>query len=141
MKYVSLLALAIINVSVSSCSLLRSGGDGITGTEISTYTESINRYDLDIDPEYVTYTIDISTPEGRLALHGLTLEEARQKVLTDAAIKYRCTKIFGPKFSHLKKGKQILRITVSGQPARYKNSQKTATPDKEPQKNNIIIVK
>lgn len=141
MKYVLSTAFIVSCLLICSCSTTRSRGEGLTGEEISTYTESINRYDLDIDPEFVTYTIDISTPEGRLALHGLTLEEARQKVLTDAAIKFRCTKIFGPKFSHLKKGKQILRITVSGQPARYKNSQKTASPDKEPQKDNVIIVK
>lgn len=138
-----ILSKAIIGLSilVSSCSSLRSGGEGNTAEEIPTYMESINRYDLDIDPEYITYTIDISTPEGRIALNGLTLTQAKEKVLNDAAIKYHCTKIFGPKFSHLKKGKQILRITVSGQPARYKNSQKTATPDKEPQKKNVIIVK
>ncbi len=130
-----------MSLVICSCSSTRSGGYGNTAAEIPTYTESINRYDLDIDPEYITYTIDISTPEGRLALHGLTLEQAQQKVLTDATIKFHCTKIFDPKFSYLKKGKQILRITVSGQPARYKNSQKTATPDKEPLKNDVIIVK
>lgn len=134
-------AIIAAGLLVCSCSSFRSGGEGNTASEIPTYTESINRYDLDIDPEYVTYTIDISTPEGQIALNGLTLEQAKQKVLTDAAIKYHCTKIFDPKFSHLKKGKQILRITVSGQPARYKNSRKTATPDKENPGNNVIIVK
>lgn len=141
MKYAYLLSLVTTFLLVCSCSSARSGGGGITGAEISTYTESLNRYDLDIDSEFITYTIDISTPEGQIKLNGLTLEQAQQLALDEAAIKYKCTKIFGPKFSHLKKGKHILRITVSGQPARYKNSQKTATPDKEPQKNNIIIVR
>lgn len=125
----------------SSCSSLRSGGEGITGTEIATYTESINRFDLDVDPQGVTYTIDISTPEGRIALEGLTLEQAKKLALEDAAIKNNCARLISPKFSHLKKGKQILRVTVFGFPARYKNSEKTATPDKEPKKNNVIIVK
>lgn len=141
MKYTSLLVLVITSAIVSSCSLLRSGGDGITGTEISTYTESINRYDLDVDPQGITYTIDISTQEGKIKLNGLSLSQAQQLALEEAAIKNNCARIISPKFSHLKKGKQILRVTVFGFPARYKNSQKTATPDKEPQRNNIIIIK
>lgn len=124
-----------------SCSSIRSGGEGITDTEIATYTESINRFDLDVDPQGITYTIDISTQEGQLKLKGLSLEQAKKLALEEAAIKNNCARIISPKFSHLKKGKQILRVTVFGFPARYKNSQKTATPDKEPQRNNVIIVK
>lgn len=141
MKYSSLIAFVTINLLISSCSSLRSGGDGITDTEIATYTESINRFDLDVDPQGITYTIDISTQEGKLKLNGLSLEQAKKMALEEAAIKNNCARIISPKFSHLKKGKQILRVTVFGFPARYKNSQKTATPDKEPQRNNVIIVK
>lgn len=122
-----------------SCSSLRSGGDGITNTEVTTYTESINRYDLDVDPQGITYSIDISTMEGKIKLNGLSLEQAKKLALEEAAIKNNCARIISPKFSHLKKGKQILRVTVFGFPARYKNSQKPATPDKE--RNNVIIVK
>lgn len=141
MKYTSLIALIAISSVLLSCSSLRSGGEGLTDTEITTYTESINRFDLDVDPQGITYTIDISTQEGKLKLNGLSLEQAKKMALEEAAIKNNCARIISPKFSHLKKGKQILRVTVFGFPARYKNSQKTATPDKEPQKNNIIIVK
>ena len=141
MKYTSLIALIAISSVLLSCSSLRSGGEGLTDTEIATYTESINRFDLDVDPQGITYTIDISTQEGKLKLNGLSLEQAKKMALEEAAIKNNCARIISPKFSHLKKGKQILRVTVFGFPARYKNSQKTATPDKEPQKNNIIIVK
>lgn len=141
MKYSSLIAFVTISLFISSCSSLRSGGDGITDTEIATYTESINRFDLDVDPQGITYTIDISTQEGKLKLNGLSLEQAKKMALEEAAIKNNCARIISPKFSHLKKGKQILRVTVFGFPARYKNSQKTATPDKEPQRNNVIIVK
>lgn len=125
---------------MSSCSLLRSGGDGITDTEIDTYIESINRLDLDIDTQGITYTIDISTEEGRIKLNGLTLNQAKKVALEEAAIKNNCARIISPKFSHLKKGKQILRVTVFGFPARYKNSQKTATPDK-PKNTPVYIVK
>ena len=141
MKYSSLIAFVTISLFISSCSSLRSGGDGITDTEIATYTESINRFDLDVDPQSITYTIDISTQEGQLKLKGLSLEQAKKLALEEAAIKNNCARIISPKFSHLKKGKQILRVTVFGFPARYKNSQKTATPDKEPQKENVIIIK
>ena len=141
MKYTSLIALATTVLLVCSCSSLRSGGAGITDTEVATYTESINRYDLDVDPQGITYTIDISTVEGKLKLNGLSLEQAKQLALEEAAIKNNCARIISPKFSHLKKGKQILRVTVFGFPARYKNSEKTATPDKEPQKENVIIIK
>lgn len=141
MKYTSLIALATTVLLVCSCSSLRSGGAGITDTEVATYTESINRYDLDVDPQGITYTIDISTMEGKLKLNGLSLEQAKQLALEEAAIKNNCARIISPKFSHLKKGKQILRVTVFGFPARYKNSQKTATPDKPRPENNVIIVR
>lgn len=141
MKFTSLIAFVTASIIVCSCSSTRSGGDGITGTEINTYTESINRYDLDIDTEGITYTIDISTQEGKLKLNGLSLAQAQQLALEEAAIKHNCARIISPKFSHLKKGKQILRITVFGFPARYKNSQKTATPDKPSPDNNVIIVR
>lgn len=141
MKYSSLIILAAVSILVCSCSSLRSGGDGITGTEINTYTESINRFDLDVDSQGITYTIDISTQEGKIKLNGLSLAQAQQLALEEAAIKNNCARIISPKFSHLKKGKKILRVTVFGFPARYKNSQKTATPDKEPSRNNVIIVR
>lgn len=141
MKHIYYIAVIASCLLVSSCSLLRSGASGITDTEIPTYNESINRYDLDVDPQGVVYTIDISTPEGQITLEGLNLEQAKKVALEQAAIKNNCARIISPKFSHLKKGKQILRITVFGFPARYKNSQKTATPDKEPQKDNVIIIK
>lgn len=136
-----LLLVVIASLFLYSCGSYRSGRDGYTSTEIQTYTESINRYDLDVDPQGVTYTIDISTPEGKIKLNGLSLAQAQQLALEEAAIKNNCARIISPKFSHLKKGKQILRVTVFGFPARYKNSQKTATPDRPRHENNIIIVR
>lgn len=141
MKYIYYIATIIVCVGICSCSSIRSGGEGITSTEIATYTESINRYDLDVDTEGITYTIDISTQEGKIKLKGLSLEQAKQLALEEAAIRNNCARIISPKFSHLKKGKHVLRVTVFGFPARYKNSQKTATPDRERSGNNVIIVK
>lgn len=141
MKRLLSTSIIIVSLLLYSCSSYRSGGDGYTSTEIQTYNESINRFDLDVDQQGITYTIDISTQEGKIKLKGLSLEQAKQIALEEAAIKNNCARIISPKFSHLKKGKQILRVTVFGFPARYKNSQKTATPDKEQSGNNIIIVK
>ncbi|MDE5787239.1 MAG: hypothetical protein K2H79_01685 [Bacteroidaceae bacterium] len=116
--------------------MMRSGGDGITGTEVFTVNESYNRMDLEVDPQSITYTIDISTSEGLMKLNGLSLAEAKKLALEEAAIKNNCARIISPKFSHLKKGKQILRVTVFGFPARYKNSEKPKAPD-----NNLLIIK
>lgn len=141
MKYASIIIALATCFLVCSCSSLQSGGSGITGTEINTYTESINRYDLDVDTDAITYTIDVSTVEGRLKLKGLSLVQAQQLVTEEAAIKNNCARIISPKYSYLKKGKQIFRVTVFGFPARYKNSQNTATPDRPQPGNHIIIVK
>lgn len=143
MKYYLYIAFIATGLLLSSCSSLRSGGDGygITATEINTYTEAIERLDLDVDAQGITHTVDITTAEGRFKLKGLNLEQAQRMVLDDAAIKNHCARIVSPKFSPLLKGRKILSITVFGFPARYKNSEKTATPDKEPKKDNVIIVK
>lgn len=137
MKYIISIALIVSCAFLSSCSTSRSGGSGITDTEITTITHSVNEYDLDVDPQGITYTIDISTAEGRIKLNGLSLSQAQELALQEAAIKNNCARIISPKYSHLKKGKNILRITVFGFPARYKNS---SLKDKLPE-NNVIIVK
>lgn len=141
MKYIYCIAAIALSMMLSGCTVIRSSADGITGTEITTYNESINRFDLEVDSEGITYTIDISTEEGRVTLEGKTLTEARKIALEQAAIKNNCARIISPKYSELMRGKRVLRVTVFGFPARYKNSQKTATPDKEVPQNNIIIVK
>lgn len=104
--------------------------------------ESYNRMDLEVSPDGITYTIDISTAEGRIKLNGLNLAQAKKLALEEAAIKNNCARIISPKFSHLQKGKHILRITVFGFPARYKNSEKTTTHDAQFERDkNVIIVK
>lgn len=74
----------------------------------------------DTDPTGVTYTIDISTPEGKLKLDKISLAEAQQLALVECLMKYNCATLFNPQYTHLKKGKDILRVTVYGFPARYK---------------------
>ena len=138
MKYIFYIAtIAICLLEVSCSAFVRTGGSGITSTEVTTVTHSTNEYDLVVDPQTITYTIDVSTPEGMLKLEKLSLKEAKELALTEAAIKYKCARIISPHYSHLKKGKKILRITVSGNPARYKNA---SIKEKFPE-NDVIIVK
>lgn len=91
-----------------------------------TYINSMNDYALDVEPQGITYTIDISTPEGAAKLDKLSLAEAENLALTEAVIKYNCAMIVNPQFTNLMKDKRVLRITVFGFPARYR-----ARPDKQ----------
>ena len=113
---------ATMAVFFSSCTSARSGGSGANALQIvDTKTKSVNAYDLDISNEPVEYTIDVSTAEGRMQLNGLSLRQAEQLVLRECIMKHKCGTIFNPQYTHLKKGKRILRITVFGFPAWYKN--------------------
>ena len=96
-----------------------------------TYIESTNDYALDVDSEGVSYTIDISTPEGATKLKKISLAEAEKLALTEAVIKYNCAMLVNPQFTNLMNGKRVLRITVFGFPARYR-----ARPDKVYDSNN-----
>lgn len=117
--------LSLICFIVSSCSSSRSSAYGI-GTTLNPTVKatSVNEYDLIIMDDYIQYTIDISTPEGALLLKKKSLAEAQMTVENEAAMANHCDLIWQPKYSHLMDGKKILRITISGRPANYKNSQK-----------------
>lgn len=136
MKHISSVLAVCFATALVSCSSMRSGGDGITGTEVSTQSWSYNPMDLIVDGQSITYTIDISTAEGRIKLDNLSLPKAKKLASEEAAIKNNCARIISPKFSYLKKGKHVLRVTVFGFPARYKNADKPRIPD-----TNILIVK
>ena len=105
-----------------SCSSPRSTVGGANPAEIvDTYTGSRNQVDLVIASEPITYTIDISTPEGRTKLHYLTLREAEGLAIREAVMQSKCAKLVDPQFTNLMKGKHVLRITVYGFPAKYRN--------------------
>lgn len=127
MKRFSILSfsLAFISLFFMSCRSSQSGAFGAS-TDIDPYTRinSNNEYDLIVADKGVEYTIDYSTPDGRLKLKKITLEQAKELVNAEAAIKYNCAMLVRPKYTFLKDGKQILRITVFGFPANYKNAQK-----------------
>ena len=119
---IKLILISALALLLGSCSSTRSGSSDSAGHDVFTYSESINNYDLDVAPEAVTYTIDISSPEGALKLKGLNLNQAKQLALEEAAIVNNAARIVSPKYTFLKKGKHILRITVFGFPARYRNA-------------------
>lgn len=94
---------------------------------------------MDLDPTAVSYTIDVSTPEGRLKLNKISLRDAEHLALVECLIKHNCATLFNPQYTHLKKGKNILRVTVYGYPARYKAKELQVQPAPSPNTTNINI--
>lgn len=116
-----ILALAALAATISSCGGIRSGAGGAsTGSDIDDEHRSFNPLDLVPVGDRITYTIDISTPEGRQKLQGISLADAKQLAETEASRKYNCDRLIVPRFDFLKKGKRILRITVDGRPGNYR---------------------
>lgn len=124
-KISNILFFVLICIVAVSC---RSYGGGAFGasTDIDPITtiDSNNKYDLVVSSDGIEYTIDVSTPDGRLMLKDLSLKQAQQLVNAEAARKHNCAMIVRPKYTYLRDGKQLLRITVFGFPANYKNSEK-----------------
>lgn len=132
MKKLILLILPLLALTLGSCSTTRTGAHSNNAYRAPrTHIESMNDYALDIAPEGISYTIDISTPEGTAKLKNISLAQAEDLALTEAVIKYNCAMIVNPQFTNLMNGKRVLRITVFGFPARYR-----ARPDKIYDSNN-----
>ena len=121
-KNIILLAFAAATIlTICSCGSTHSGAGGYdTGMGVYATGRSNNYYDLVPVGDRITYTIDISTPEGKQKLQGLSLAEAQRLAETEASRKYNCDRLIDPRFDYLKKGKRILRITVDGRPGNYR---------------------
>lgn len=121
-RNIIIVALAAIEIAIfTSCSSTRAGAGGYdTGMGVYATGRSANSYDLVPVGDRITYTIDISTPEGKQKLNKLTLAEAQRLAETEACRKYNCDRLIDPRFDYLNKGKRILRITVDGRPGNYK---------------------
>lgn len=118
---ISLAFVAIGIAALNSCSSTRAGAGGYdTGMGVYATGRSANSYDLVPVGDRITYTIDISTPEGKQKLQGLSLSEAQRLAEVEACRKYNCDRLIDPRFDYLNKGKRILRITVDGRPGNYK---------------------
>lgn len=114
-------AAAIATLTMTSCKTRMTAGGTSAAEIVDSYTGSVNDVNLEIATEPITYTIDISTDEGRTKLHKLSLRDAKSLALREAVMTNRCAKIVNPQYTQLMKGKQVLRITVYGFPAVYKN--------------------
>ena len=121
-KYLYLMVIAVNMIMIiCSCVSTRSGAGGYdTGMGVNLRDRSYISYNLEPVGDRITYTIDISTPEGKQKLEGLSLDEAKRLAETEASRKYNCDRLIDPRFDYLQKGKRILRITVDGRPGNYK---------------------
>lgn len=120
-KVFLLIAFAATILTVTSCRSTRAGAGGYdTGMGVQLRDRSYISYDLVPIGDRITYTIDISTPEGKQKLYKLSLSEAQRLAETEASRKYNCDRLIDPRFDYLQKGKRILRITVDGRPGNYK---------------------
>lgn len=136
----TLLLIVLLILSVSSCSTTKSGTRTSNAYQTpTTHIKSFNDYDLDVSSESVTYTIDISTPEGKAKLKNLSLREAEELALTEAVIKHNCAMLVNPQYTNLMRGNRVLRITVYGFPAKFKNSEQKRNPQYNKSLNNVII--
>ncbi len=124
MKKKSLLLLigaAFVTVSLNSCRT-SSGGGGKNAELISdTNIKADEEFDVVLAETPIEYIIDITTEAGTAKLRGLTLQQAENLALREAIIKNKCASIHQPQYTHVMKGKKVVRIRVYGFPAYYKN--------------------
>ena len=120
-KYILLAATITATIAMTSCRTTNGAYGRNAQNDITTLLTSDNQYDLDVSTEPVTYTLDVSTEIGAAKLKNLTLIQAEDLVKREAIMKYKCGTLVNPQYTYLKKGKRILRVTVYGFPAMYKN--------------------
>lgn len=128
-KFINIFLVAIALLILTSCGTVRGIAEGLGVAkrpldEITSETE----VGLVLADQTIEYTIDYSTQDGRLILNKMSEHDAKEYVTSAALIKYNCDVIFRPKYNILKKGRQILRITMGGRPANYKNTLNNQTP-------------
>lgn len=122
MKYFSFFSLLLV-VILTSC---HSSGtmSSENALKINKAAAAVNNYKIIVSEERIApYSII-----DRKRLKGLTLEEAKDKVLQEAVIARGCAMIVEPNYSYDMKGKKVTRITVVGYPGYYdfaKDSLKT----------------
>ena len=120
-KFTILIFATSIILIISSCGTHSDAGGYDTGMGVNLRDRSYISYDLVPVGDRITYTIDISTPEGKQKLHNISLDEAKRLAEVEASRKFNCDRLIDPRFDYLKKGKRILRITVDGRPGNYRS--------------------
>ena len=120
-KYILWATVAAATITLTSCRTTNGAYGRNAQNDITTLLTSDNQYDLDVSTEPITYTLDVSTEIGAAKLKNLSLVQAEDLVKREAIMKYKCGTLVNPQYTYLKKGKRILRVTVYGFPAMYKN--------------------
>lgn len=118
MKKLSTLLLSIAMLSLFSCGSSSRAIEEIDPTpdiDISTFAE------IHILERVVSYTIDVTTREGKAILKNCDKKTAKEQVFAGACLEHQCALIFNPKYRIVPKGDKIVSITVTGQPAIYRN--------------------
>jgi hypothetical protein len=124
MNIKSLIPFFIATLCLFSCATQKNGSDNKNASNtLKANLTSYNELTMDLASDPVLYTIDVTTPAGELKLRKLSLSQAKDLALTEALIQYQCAVLFNPQYTYLTKGNKVLRITVYGYPARYKNKQ------------------
>lgn len=124
-KAVYLFIICLSGICFTACSPRFSS----TANQASKYVthervESYNELTMDLDPNGpIEYTIDISTPDGKLKLNKISVAEAQQLALVEAIMHARCVALFHPQYTQLVKRGKVLRVTVYGTPAYYKKKE------------------
>ena len=146
MRKILVILITVMVVLCPSCRSKKDATKGLTYTHSSgsksknasktpwTEITSDNVAEMEISKNGISYTIDISTPEGQLKLKGIKQEDAEELALTEAVIANNCAMLINPQYTFLKEGKDMLRVTVYGFPAYYtKIRPKAEVIDSEPE--------
>lgn len=131
--FTSLITVISIAISFASCSTPMPAqspqhrvieGSDYTGSSVEVQNRSINNMDLNlIGDNPINFRIDIATEDGAKLLKGLTLNEAKDQAAWKACEKYNCDIIFNLKYNYLVQDGRVLRISLRGRPANFKNQQ------------------
>ena len=121
MRSISLFGIVVcFMVALSSCSPKISTRKLNAYTTVAPNIVSYNELTMDIDKDPITYVIDISTEAGKMKLKNLSVDEACDLALIEAIMANKCATIFNPQYTHLVHKGKVLRVTLYGYPARYK---------------------
>lgn len=125
MRSITLLTILVsFMVGLSGCSPKISTRKLNAYTTVAPNIVSYNELTMDIDKDPITYVIDISTEAGKMKLKNLSVDEACDLALIEAIMANKCATIFNPQYTHLVHKGKVLRVTLYGYPARYKQEKK-----------------
>lgn len=121
LKSITLLAILVsLLAGLSSCFPKISTRKLNAYTTVNPTIASYNEMTMDVDKDPITYIIDISTESGKTKLKNLSVDEACDLALVEAIMANKCATIFNPQYTHLVHKGKVLRVTLYGYPARYK---------------------